>query len=141
MILYLDSSALVKRYVTESGSAAIRRLCSRADVAVARGTYAEVAAALVRAWREGVLDDALRDELLARLGDDMDAFQTVEVRRAVVLRTRELLLRHALRGYDAVQLACALAVRDRGAAVRFWSADRQLVAAARAEGMRAEVPS
>ncbi len=140
MIDFLDSSALVKRYAAEPGSAMIRRLCARGEIAVARITYAEVAGALARAAREGAFDEDVRDALLDRLGDDLDAFQTVEIRRAVVWRTRELVIRHALRGYDAVQLACALVMHERGGSVRFWSADARLVAAAQAEGLRAAIP-
>lgn len=140
MIEFLDSSALVKRYVREPGSSQIRRICATADVAVARIVYTEVAAALARATREGMLDEPARDVLLDQLGEDLEAFEVVELRRAVVERTRPLAIRHALRGYDAIQLAAALAVADRGRALRFWSADTHLTAAARAEGLRAAVP-
>lgn len=141
MIEFLDSSALVKRYVNESGSAAIRQLCRRAEIAVARVVYSEVAAALARACRDQLFDEDLRDRLLDRLGDDMDTLQTIELRRSIVQRTRGLVTRHALRGYDAVQLASALAIHDRGTSVRFWSADSRLSAAARSEGLRAIVPA
>ena len=141
MIEFLDSSAVVKRYVSEPGSAAVRRLCAHADVAVSRIAYAEVACALARACREGVLDEGTRDRLLDQLGVDIDAFQIVELRRSIVERTRPLAIRHALRGYDAVQLASAIAVHERGPSLRFWSADARLVAAARSEGLRASVPA
>lgn len=140
MIEFLDSSAVVKRYVAEPGSAAIRRLCARADIAVARIAYAEVTCALARACREGMLSESARDRLLDQLATDVDAFQTVELRRSIVERTRPLAIRHALRGYDAVQLASALAIHERGPSLRFWSADARLVAAARSEGLRASVP-
>ena len=141
MIEFLDSSVLVKRYVREKGSTTIRRLFARAEIAVARIAYAEVASALARACREGLFDQDVRDGLLDRLGDDMDAFQTIELRRSVTSRTRQLVVTHALRGYDAVQLASALAIHDRGPAVRFWSADLRLVAAAEIEGLRAVSPA
>jgi hypothetical protein len=51
-----------------------------------------------------------------------------------------LVVRHALRGYDAVQLAAALAIRHEGGAVAFWSTDGDLVAAAQAEGLQGVVP-
>jgi predicted nucleic acid-binding protein len=61
MILYLDSSALVKRYVREAGSTEVEELIVQAD-AVGTGLIgrAEVAAALARAGRIGYLgrDDA-----------------------------------------------------------------------------------
>jgi len=60
----------------------------------------------------------------------------VEVRPALVRRVPELVARRPLRGYDAVHLAAALVLRERGAAVTFWAADAGLVDAARAEGSR-----
>lgn len=141
MIEFLDSSALVKRYVPEPGSALVRRLCAHGEVAVCRIAFAEVAAALARACRERILVEDERDRLLDQLGDDVDAFQTVELRRAVVEATRPLVTRHPLRGYDAVQLASAIAIHERGSSLRFWSADARLVAAARSEGLRAQLPA
>jgi hypothetical protein len=52
-----------------------------------------------------------------------------------------LVTRRPLRGYDAVHLAAALALRDRGLAVTFWAADATLVEAARGEGLRATLLS
>ncbi|MBI2893824.1 MAG: type II toxin-antitoxin system VapC family toxin [Deltaproteobacteria bacterium] len=141
MIEFLDSSALVKRYVPEPGSALIRRLCASGEIAVSRVVFAEVAAAVARASREGGLTDDDRDRVLDQLADDVDAFQTIELRRAVVEATRPLVTRHPLRGYDAVQLASAMAIQGRGRSLRFWSADSRLVAAARSEGLRAQIPA
>ena len=57
MILYLDASALVKRYVKERGSQEVIALTAAAGaVATSLVSRAEVAAALARAVRLGVLD-------------------------------------------------------------------------------------
>ena len=56
--LYLDSSALVKRYVAESGSDdVIALMADAAAVATSLVTRAEVAAALARAVRSGKVDE------------------------------------------------------------------------------------
>jgi hypothetical protein len=57
-----------------------------------------------------------------------------------------LLERHPLRAYDAVQLASALHARNRllaagASAPIFLSADTQLLAAARAEGLATDDPN
>ena len=55
---YLDSSALVKRYVAETGTEWIARLCAveaANTLYTARMTGAEIAAALFRKVREGTL--------------------------------------------------------------------------------------
>jgi predicted nucleic acid-binding protein len=140
LIEFLDSSALAKRYVTEPGSQAVRRLLAAGRISVARIVFAEVASALARAAREGVVTEDVRDRLLDQLEADVDTFDVVELRRPLVARTRALVVRHGLRGYDAVQLASAMTVADRGGGIRFWSADAKLVQAARSEGLRASVP-
>lgn len=135
MIDFLDSSVLVKRYVREPGSDAVRRVSARgARVAVARVAFAEVAATLARAAREGTFETSARDRALDRLADDIARWDVVEARPRVIFRVRELVCRHPLRGYDAVQLASGLELRGAGAAVRFWCTDRALADAAAQEG-------
>jgi predicted nucleic acid-binding protein len=138
VIHYLDTSALVKRRVTEPGSRAVRALFrGRGRIAVARITYAEAAAALARRCREGALAVAARDAALAALDNEFAEMEVVETRGPVVRRVPSLVVRHALRAYDAVQLASALELAGRGAAVTFWAGDRALVRCAGAEGLRA----
>lgn len=55
MIHFLDTSALVKRYVAEPGSTEVRRLFRASMLGVARIAYAELAAAVARRQREGAL--------------------------------------------------------------------------------------
>jgi len=104
---------------------------------VCRITYAEIAAATVRAWRAERVTGEARDRILARLDRDFGAMSVVEVRRSLVERVPALVVRHALRAYDAIQLAAALMLHERGAPLDLWAADGPLVDAARAEGLRA----
>jgi predicted nucleic acid-binding protein len=136
VIYYLDTSALVKRYVAEPGSRSVREVVRKRTVAVSRIAYAELAAAVARAQREGVIDVAARDRIFVRLDTDFASFTVVEVRPAVVRRVPELVMETQLRGYDAVHLASALAIRERGSSVDFWSADRDLVAASITQGLK-----
>ena len=136
MIHYLDTSALVKRYVEEPGSASVRSLFRGKNVATARIAYAEIAATFARLCRDGALDEEDRDRVYERLDADFTALTVLEIRAAIVRRVPDLVTRRPLRGYDAVHLAAALAVRDRGVAVTFWAADAALTDAARAEGLR-----
>jgi predicted nucleic acid-binding protein len=105
-------------------------------VAVSRIAYAEIAAALARKERDGDVTRAQADAIFARLGADFSAFAVVEIKAPVVALVPALVRRHPLRGYDAVQLACALAIRGAKAAVTFWCSDVALEDAARAEGLR-----
>jgi uncharacterized protein len=136
VIHYLDTSALAKRYVTEAGSATVRPLFRGKSVATSRIAYAEIAATMARLVRDGSLEETARTSIVARLDADFAVVTIVEVRAALVRRVPELVARRPLRGYDAVHLASALALRDRTEAVTFWAADTALVEAARAEGLK-----
>lgn len=150
-VLFCDSSALVKRYLHETGSTWIAGLLdpsSAYTVLVAEITRVEVAAALASRQRasNGIsLED--RDRLFKLLvRHSTDEYRAVPVSVAVVDRAMLLTQRHRLRGYDAVQLAAALLANEplvaAGlAALTFVAADDDLVAAARAEGLPAENPN
>jgi predicted nucleic acid-binding protein len=138
MIYFLDTSALVKRYVAEAGSPLVRGLFARRRmVAVSRIAFAEVAAAAARRRREGALSAHQHARLLDRLEADFSSFVVVEVRQATLGAVPGLCARHPLRAYDAVQLAAALTLRRASPAVDFWTTDHALGRAARAEGLRA----
>lgn len=139
MIHFLDTSVLAKRYVREAGSDVVRTLRGKL-IAVARIAQAELFAAIARAAREGMIPDARRARLFADIEEDFREWNIVEIRAPVVQRVGDLVVRHPLRGYDAVHLACALSIRDRGPAVQFWCADERLAAAAIEEGLRTLVP-
>ncbi len=140
MIHYLDTSALAKRYVHEPGSDSVRAVCRRGRIVVARITFAELLAAIARACRDGVITEPQRGTLFARIDEDFADFTIIEIRPALLREVPGLVVRHPLRGYDAVQLAAALAVRAQGGSTQFWSADAQLANAARAEGLRTKIP-
>ena len=141
MIRFFDTSALVKRYVEEPGSAMVRATLRAHHVAVARVTLAEAAAAVARAARLGAISEAQRNVILARLPQDFARLSVIEIRPALVARVPELVVRHPLRAYDAVQLAAAMTVRQTGAAVELWCADGELLQAAMAEGLRVVTPA
>jgi predicted nucleic acid-binding protein len=140
VIYFLDTSALVKRYVEEAGSEKVRQLLRRrVEIAVARITQAEAFAAIARATRKNEITADERDRAFGSLAEDMGSARIIEIRRAIVQAVRDLVIRWPLRGYDAVQLACALRLRAEGAAVDVWCSDDDLANAARGEGMRATV--
>lgn len=137
MNLYLDTSALVKLYVSEPGSQAVEKqlqACSR--VATSRVAYPEARAALARRHREGGLTEAELRRAVADLGQDMAAFVVVELLEHVAHRAGELAERHRLRGFDAVHLASALELSDLvGSGVTFCSFDKLQTEAALQEGL------
>lgn len=126
----------MKRYVREEGSDRVRGWLAAGTAATSRLTEVEVAAALMRRWREGAFGAAQRDRALAALVADLGALTVVEIASPVTSRARRLLERHSLRAGDAVQLASCLLLRDAtGGSVAFAAFDGRLNEAARAEGL------
>lgn len=136
MILYLDTSSLLKLYADEQHSPAVRDWVVAAQMlATSRVTYPEAVAALARRHRLGDLSDASLRRTLAVLERQWPTMAAIELHEGLAA---ELALRHGLRGLDAVQLAAALTVAEAAgmALVAFSTFDRQLSQAAQAEGMR-----
>ncbi len=134
---FFDASALVKRYVRESDSAAVRRALAKGDVVISRLSEVEVASALARLTREGHIQARQRDRALAALLTDVAAWHVVECSPAVVTLARTLLTRHPLRSGDAIQLASALRVQQMltEPLSAFVAYDARLVEAAAHEGL------
>ncbi len=149
-ILFLDSSGLVKRYVAETGSTWVQALTAPSSgnaLYMARITGAEMIAAIARRQRRGAttLADAAA-AVAAFRADFAQAYFPVDVTPDTVARAMDMAERHGLRGYDAVQLAAALELRDgcRRAGLPdppIITADAELNAAARAEGLPVDDPN
>ena len=133
MTLYLDTGSLVKLYVAEPGSDAVRELVNAASV-VATSTiaYTETRAALARRRRER----ALRPKAFASAKKTFEAewpkYFTVDVTSALCRQAGEFAERYRLRAYDSVHLAAfAEVAREAGVRdTRFSSFDDALNRAA-----------
>lgn len=108
MILYLDTSALVKLYVTEDHSDAVQAAAKAADsLASSVLAHVEVRAALARLQRERILSGPQHDLARRRFTQDWHDMQRVETGEALLERAAELAEAFALRAYDSVHLAAA----------------------------------
>ena len=138
MIVYLDASALVKRYVAERGSRETRELSTKADVvATSLITRAEVAAALAKAVRLGIIEPDSGRKAQRAFASQWPDIAKVPVSEALVSRAEALAWDLALRGYDAVQLASALTWQEAvGAEITLATFDRQLWDAGKKAGVR-----
>jgi uncharacterized protein len=138
VILYLDTSSLVKLYAPEMETTAVKRLVDAAEVvATSRLAYVEARAAFARKRRErGVTPKDYRD-LLRDFNHDWETYFVVDVSDALVKLAGRLAEKHALRGYDAVHLASAVTVRRQGdRPISFSCFDARLSRAARREGLK-----
>ena len=148
--IFFDSSALVKRYLTEVGSTWVASLFDPSrghTIIVATITQVESAAAIAARQRSGQLTRAEQDALVDLLALHFDAdFRQVGIEAPVLSRAVELTQRYRLRGYDAVQVATALVVNEQYLvaglpALTLVSADNDVNAAPQAEGLAAENPN
>ena len=149
-LYFLDSSSLVKRYVTETGSGWIRAIidpAARNPIIIARITWVEVLSALARRQREGSITSGDVARAIQTFSYDLDIqYQVAEVSTALVKTAGELVIQHPLRAYDAVQLASALMVQSDLAhtgvtPLTFLTADERLNAIAQAEGLVTDNPN
>jgi len=133
--LYLDTSALVKLYVSEAGSADVRGWVSAASiVGTSRVAYPEARAALARCKRERALTAAGLRTAVSALDADWGTYVVVELAAPLASAAGLLAERRALRGFDAIHLASAKELaRLLGDAVTLGAFDARLAAAARAE--------
>ncbi len=137
MILYLDASALVKRYVAEAGSADVAAAVAAARLlATAVISRAEVTAALAKAVRLRFVTRKSAAIGLADFDADWPDLIRLEVSEAVVARAASVAWQQELRGYDAVHLASALHWQEAlGDSVTVATYDRQLWRGARNSGL------
>jgi predicted nucleic acid-binding protein len=139
VIAYLDASALLKRYLVEQGSRETIALMAESEmVATSIVSRAEVAAALAKAGRIGLVTENVARTAQRSFDKDWQDLLRVPVTEALVDRAKALAWDHSLRGYDAVQLASAVTWQESvGSEIVVATFDAQLWTAAREVGMKA----
>ena len=147
---FVDSSALVKRYVRETGTAWVRRLTRRNPATViyiAHITVVEVTCAVARRRQGKTLTSPRASSILHRFRQHLAGrYVVIEVTPALLDDAMRLGNTHALRAYDAVQLAVALEVNRSHQAggsgpIALISGDRALNDAATVEGLSVDDPN
>jgi hypothetical protein len=147
---FVDSSALVKRYVLETGTVWVRGITRQNPstvIYIAHITAVEVTCAVARRRKGKTLTPPRASSILRRFRQHLAARYTViEVTPDLLDDAMRLGNAHALRAYDAVQLAVALEVNrshqaDGFGPITLISADQALNVAATAEGLSVEDPN
>jgi predicted nucleic acid-binding protein len=137
MIVYADTSALVKLFVEEESSAQTRAMLMQAQ-AMGTGllTRAELGAALARGARLGYFSESESLEARKQLAAVWHTWIHIGLDEKLVVRAEGLAWEHALRVYDAVHLACALAWQEAvDTKVMLATFDQELWQAARDAGL------
>ena len=147
---FVDSSALVKRYVPETGSAWIRALSAQEtgnSLFIARITWVEVRSAISRRQREGSLTSADATLIIQRFRSDLNnQYQVIDLDSTLAETAGQLVGQYPLRAYDAVQLASVLRIQPAFATTQstsliFLTADNRLSAIAQALGLLTDNPN
>lgn len=138
MILYVDTSALVKLYVPEPESSAVQQLVESAEIAaISLVAYAEARAAFARKHRERAVDLKDYRRIIQEFNNDWDNYFIVDVTEPLVKRAGQLAEQHGLRGYDAIQLSSAVLMREETRqVVSFCCFDDRLLRAGRREDLK-----
>jgi len=141
-VTYLDTSALVKRFVSEAGSREVQTLLTRGEpVASASIAYAELYSGLTRRHREGGLSQLQYRRACRHFETDWMAFIKVDLGGEILSSARALIQRHALRAFDAIHLASALGLQAAvNEPVTFMASDARLLRAATGERLTAINP-
>ena len=108
MILFCDTSALIKLLISEPGSDQMEETSSHAEaIAVCRISWAEAMAGMARRQREDPISGDDIEQARQRLIHSWNQFTIVEVSQRLVESAGRFADVFALRGYDSVQLAAA----------------------------------
>lgn len=137
MILYLDTSALVKAYVSEQHSSTVLSTMRRSDiVATHLIAYVEAHAAFSRLKREKKINENELEEIKKSFVSDWEDYLQIENNKNLMEHAVEFSDAFALRAYDSVHLAAAvLLLRQSGQEVMFACYDQQLNKAAKILGL------
>lgn len=137
MIIYLDTSSLVKLYVEKEDSSKVADLVRSSKViATSLIAFAEARSAFARRYRENAFTPYQYKRLVSFFNQDWDNYLIVRITKELVWLAGDLAERRRLRGFDAIYLSSALTLRQElSAPVIFSCSDRNLQKASRLEDL------
>jgi len=136
-MIYLDTSALVKRFVAEAGTPEVQRLVASEDhLSTSKIAYAEMYSGFTRKFRENEISKQDYELACSQFEADWDAYLRIELHDEILDISRRLIQTYPLRGFDAIHLASAIHLeKSVELRIRFVAADKRLVDAAKGEGI------
>lgn len=109
MILFADTSALVKRYIDETGSDSIDDLLARADVLIVSSvTRIEHSSALARRLKDKSLDKKSYEIALTEFNNDFKFIEVIPFNADVETSALNFIKKHGMKTLDAIQLSSAI---------------------------------
>lgn len=137
-MIYLDTSALVKKYVIEDGTENIRELLkTRRVFFTSKLTYAEVCASFARKQREGGIKLQHYENIWKSFLKDWESLNLIEINDVIFPIIRKTVETHFIRGSDAIHLSSAIWLGNNvEKTITFVVSDKRLLNAAMDEGLQ-----
>ncbi len=137
MIIYFDTSALVKKYLYEDGSDEVNGLFLKDNLhGSITLTQVEMSASLHKAVRMKLISANLASEALKDFLEDWQSFTRLRVTAAVIEKATDIAWKYSLRGYDSLHLASALLWQETlDIKVTFAAFDHELLSACHKAGL------
>jgi predicted nucleic acid-binding protein len=109
MNVFFDSSAFAKRYIEESGSEEIERLCLQAsEIGLSVICFPEILSALNMRLRERNINSVEYYKAKERLVEELTDIQIINLTSKIIAKTGMLLENYVLKTMDALHIACAI---------------------------------
>ncbi len=137
MIIYFDTSALVKKYLYEDGSDEVNDLFLKDNLhGSITLTQVEMSASLQKAVRMKLISANLASGTLKDFLEDWQSFTRLRVTAAVIEKATDIAWKYSLRGYDSLHLASALLWQETlDIKVTFAAFDHELLLACHKAGL------
>lgn len=137
-MIFLDASAAAKRYFPELGSDKVAGIFGASEHRYSLLILpCELASVLNRRFREGDLSRTDYRDIKEQIRMDLKTIDAIPIDADLIGTSLQLLDSHPLKTLDSLYLAAALSLQQGGKEpVLFVSADRQLLRAAQAEGLK-----
>lgn len=141
-MIYLDSSALVKRYVQEEGTDFVKSILAVNElITTSKLTYPKILSALMRKVRAGEIERKTFNGIVDVFDKDWDHVLVLDFHNDLLQIVKMLIEKHPLKAADAIHLSSALWLRhSSNADVTFIASDSNLLKAARAEKLEVMNP-
>lgn len=143
MIVYMDTSALVKRYLREADSEKVIALLSEPDHLFGSSviTKVEISAAFQKGVRMNVVPSTMAAEIWGDFLDHWQAFTRLRVTAGSIEKASDIAWKYGLRGYDSLHLAAALLWQEAlDTSVVFAAIDHDLLQASQKAGLEPWTP-
>ncbi len=149
-LYYFDSSAVVKKYVSETGTEWVLSLFKpsvKNAIYITQITGVEVVSAISRRCRSGNLTQKASQRSIFRFKRDFQSkYRVLRMTDSVLSEAMRISENYGLRGYDSIQLAVATELEDISISnslsqIIFVSADKLLNKAAQSEGLAVDDPN